>query len=131
MLARRATFGGMRAVLALLALASLLAFSSTCGQDRLPSVTITPEAGAVDQAVDVLVMATFSSSVSNMGSWSSFFTLTKVGSSDNLCTDYNVSSDVTNVQCLHDDLEPDSSYLIIVQHPQTGGQSATFTTVAS
>lgn len=123
--------GRMRAVLALLAMVSLLAFSSTCGQERLPSVTITPDNDAIDQPVDVLVMATFSRSVSDMGPWSNFFTLTKAGAADNLCTDYNVSSDWTNVQCVHDDLDPNSSYLIIVQHPQSEGQSSTFTTASN
>ena len=66
-----------------------------------------------------------------MGAWGSFFTLTKAGSADNLCTDYNVNSGVTNVQCLHDDLELDSSYLMLVQHPQADGASGTFTTVAN
>lgn len=114
-----------------LALLALLAFNSQCGEDRLPSVTITPDNGAVDQAVDVLVMAAFSRGVADMGLWGSFFTLTKASSAVNLCTGYNVNNDVTNVQCLHDDLEPNSSYLIIVQHPQAEGKSGTFTTIAN
>ena len=122
---------GRRIAFTFFALLALLAFNSQCGDDILPNITITPEGDSVDQAVDVLVMATFSRSVSDMGSWSAFFTLTKAGSADNLCTDYNVSSDVKNVQCLHDDLELDSSYLIIVQHPQADGVSGTFTTVAN
>jgi hypothetical protein len=122
---------GRRIFFSLIALLALLAFNSQCGEERLPSVTVTPDDGAVDQAVDVLVQVTFSRSVSDMGPWSNFFTLTKVGSIANLCTDYNVNTDRTNVQCVHDDLELDSSYLIVVQHPQTEGLSSTFTTVAN
>jgi len=120
--------GWMRAAVALLALNVLLALSSTCGQERIPDVTTTPDNGAVDQAVEVVVMVTFSRSVADMGPWSNFFTLTEEGSADNLCTAYNANSDRTSVQCVHDDLEPDSSYLIIVQHPQVEGVSNTFTT---
>jgi len=109
---------------------SLLALSSTCGQERIPSVTITPDNDAVDQAVDVLVNVRFSRSVSDMGPWSNFITLTEEGTADNLCTEYNVSRDITNVQCVHDDLKPDSSYLIAVSHPQAEGAISTFTTAA-
>lgn len=115
----------------LLALLALLAFDSSCGVERLPTVTVAPEAGSTDQPLDVLVMATFSRSVSDMGPWENLFTLRKDNAGDNLCTDYNVSSDVTNVQCVHDDLEPSSSYTIIVQHPQSSGITAAFSTASS
>ena len=123
---------GIGALPALLVMILFFASIHSCGGTVLRSVTLIPEDGASDQPLNVSVNATFSNTVTDfMGSWGNYFMLKKDDAGDNLCTSFNVSGGVTAVQCVHDILDPNSSYTVTMNHPQADLTTATFTTAAN
>lgn len=77
-------------------------------------VLLTPADGVTQQALDTEISAEFEDEIEEQQTWASVFTVKMDGAGDNLCTGYNYDADRHIATCLHDELEPDTSYTTLV-----------------
>ena len=77
-------------------------------------VLLFPADATTQQPFDTEVSAEFGSEIQEPSDWSTVFTLKKDGSGDNLCTDYNYDGGRHIAYCLHDDLDTNSSYRVLM-----------------
>jgi len=103
----------------LLMIATLLAPYGACsysqgGHTGGISTALTPADAMTGQPVDVEVLAEFSEQIQIPDDWATYFTLTKGGSGDNLCTDYEYDDERHIAYCIHDDLEANTAYQTLV-----------------
>jgi hypothetical protein len=91
----------------------------SCGYSAGPGginrdVLLTPADATTQQPLDTEVSAEFGSEIDVPADWSTAFTLKKDGSGDNLCTNYNYDDGRHIATCMHDALDPNSSYQTLV-----------------
>lgn len=112
------------------AAALCLGSCSTGGPDM--DVTLSPANGTIDQALDVGVTAVFAEDVTEPPNWMTAFFLKKNNSGDTLCTAVNFTPDNKTATCVHDPLEPSTSYTATLTGViAVNGKVATWTTVAA
>ena len=87
---------------------------STGGGGVGVSVLLFPADATTQQLLDTEVSAEFSGEFEVPQDWATVFTLKKGGAGDNLCTDYNYDGGRHIAYCLHDDLDPNTSYQTLV-----------------
>jgi hypothetical protein len=102
-----------------LVLIASLVLVCSCGYSAGPGginrdVLLFPADSTTQQPLDTEVSADFGSEIEQPPDWSTAFTLTKDGAGDNLCTVYNYDASRHIAYCLHDALDANSSYRVLV-----------------
>ena len=106
------SFRNMLSVLSLILVCS-------CGYSAGPGainrdVLLFPADGTTQQPLDTEVTADFGSEIEQPPDWATAFMLLKDGAGDNLCTSYNYDGSRHIAYCLHDALDANSSYRVLV-----------------
>ena len=116
-------------ILFLLMITGMLGCGYSPGSSPGVSVTISPLDGSINQAFDVDVTASFGTDVTQPQNWIDAFMLKLTDEGETLCTEVVYSSTGALATCVHDDLDPNTQYLVILTGVvAVNGKRTVFTT---